>query len=594
MFGSNNAFLGGRTCALDRAKMLVGDPSAQQVCFQFSTNDGGLLPSDLDGSTPPPAGAPNYVVEYGTNSLDLFKFHVDFTTPANSTLTGPTVISVAPFSAACNGGGTCIPQGGTNQQLDSLADRLMYRLAYRNFGDHESLVVDHSVTAGTSVGVRWYELRNLSGTPTVFQQGTYAPDSKYRWMGSIAMDGSGDIAMGYSVSISTTFPSIAYTGRVPTDAPGTMEAETTIQAGTGSQISGLNRWGDYSAMTVDPVDDCTFWYTNEYLKATGSFNWSTRIASFKFPGCGTPPTNDFSISASPSTITVAQGQGASTSVSTAVTNGSAQSVSLSAGGLPSGATASFNPTTVTSGGNSTLTITTSATTPAAISTITITGTGASATHSTTVGLTVTAAPPANDFSIGANPSTLTLAQGAGGTSTISTVATNGSGTVTLSISGVPTGATASLNPTSVPAGSQSTLTVNTGSAAANSYTITITGTEGSVTHSTTVGLTVTPRPDFSISASPISLQESHNGGTTSTTVTVTPIGSFTGAVNLSVSGYPAGVTAVFTPTSVNNSGTSTLRLTSSNAPQGNYTLTITGTGPSSTHSTTVNLRLSKH
>jgi hypothetical protein len=123
---------------------------------------------------------------------------------------------------------------------------------------------------------------------------------------------------------------------------------------------------------------------------------------------------------------------------------------------------------------------------------------------------------------------------------------------------------------------------------------TITGTGASATHSTTVGLTVTPRPDFSISASPISLQESHNGGTTSTTVTVTPIGSFTGAVNLSVSGYPAGVTAVFTPTSVNNSGTSTLRLTSSNAPRGNYTVTITGTGPSSTHSTTVNLRLSKH
>ena len=221
---NGNTFLGGRICALDRAKMLVGDPTATQVCFQLGTNDGGLLPSDLDGSNPPPAGAPNYVVEYRNNSLDLFKFHVDFATPTNSSLTGPTNIPVAAFTPACNGGGTCIPQSGTSQQLDSLADRLMYRLAYRNFGDHESLVVDQSVTAGTSVGMRWYELRNPGGTPTVYQQGTYAPDSKYRWMGSIAMDSVGDIAMGYSVSSSTMFPSIAYTGRIPTDALGTMEA----------------------------------------------------------------------------------------------------------------------------------------------------------------------------------------------------------------------------------------------------------------------------------------------------------------------------------------------------------------------------------
>src|SRR5205823_9659134 len=120
---------------------------------------------------------PNYVLSFGTNSLLLWKFHVDWTTTANSSLAGPTSIPVAAFAAACGGGGTCIPQSGTSQQLDSLADRLMYRLAYRNFGDHESLVLNHAVTAGSSVGVRWYELRSPNATPSIFQQGTYAPDS---------------------------------------------------------------------------------------------------------------------------------------------------------------------------------------------------------------------------------------------------------------------------------------------------------------------------------------------------------------------------------------------------------------------------------
>ncbi len=161
----------------------------------------------------------------------------------------------------------------------------MYRLAYRNFGTHESLVVNHSVTAGSSVGVRWYELRSPNATPTVYQQGTYAPDATYRWMGSIAMDKVGDIALGFSASSGTVHPSIRGTGRLPADPLGTMRTERVIQAGAGSQLRFLSRWGDYSAMTVDPVDDCTFWYTNEYLKADGKFNWSTRIASFKFPGC---------------------------------------------------------------------------------------------------------------------------------------------------------------------------------------------------------------------------------------------------------------------------------------------------------------------
>jgi Bacterial Ig domain/Transmembrane protein 131-like N-terminal len=264
--------------------MLAGQ-SATQVCFQLSAAVGGLLPADLDGTTTPPAGSPDYMLYYGTNSLNLYKFHVDFNTPANSTFTGPTVINVAAFNALC-GGGICVPQPGTSNWLDSLADRLMFRLAYRNFGTHESLVVNHSVAVSGGGGVRWYEIQNPSGTPTVAQQGTFAPDSTYRWMGSVAMDQAGDIAVGYSKSSSTAYPSIAIAGRVPNDPSGTLEAETAVVSGTGSQTGTLTRWGDYSAMTVDPTDDCTFWYTTEYIKSNGTFNWNTRIVSFKFPACG--------------------------------------------------------------------------------------------------------------------------------------------------------------------------------------------------------------------------------------------------------------------------------------------------------------------
>jgi hypothetical protein len=291
IFNNGQTFAGSKVCALDRNAMLAGDPATQQ-CFQLSTSYGGLLPSDLDGTTAPPAGSPNYFMNFGSNSLRLWKFHVDFADSASTTFIGPTNIPVAAFSPAC-GGGTCISQPQTGQRLDSLGDRLMYRLAYRNFPGspgHESLVVDHSVTVGksrlsTNVGVRWYEIRDPNGAPKVFQQGTFAPDSTSRWMGSIAMDKQGNIALGYSASSGSVYPSIRYTGRLVTDAAGTMQAEKVIMAGGGSQLPKLSRWGDYSAMTVDPVDDCTFWYTNEYLKASGTWNWSTRITSFKFPGC---------------------------------------------------------------------------------------------------------------------------------------------------------------------------------------------------------------------------------------------------------------------------------------------------------------------
>ena len=290
IFTNGVSFAGSKACAYDGAAMRSG-AAATQVCFQLSTAFGGLLPSDLDGSTAPPAGSPNFFLNFGTNSLNLWKFHVNFVTPASSTFTGPTNIPVAAFTVPCNGGGACIPQPGTTQKLDSLGDRLMYRLAYRNNAGVESLVVNHSVAVGTNkrnriTSVRWYELRSPNGTPTVFQQGTLGTtDGIHRWMGSIAMDKVGDIAVGYSASSSGILPSIRYTGRVAGDPLGQMQTENIIQNGGGSQLPNLNRWGDYSSLSLDPIDDCTFWYTTEYLKSSGTFNWSTRIASFKFPGC---------------------------------------------------------------------------------------------------------------------------------------------------------------------------------------------------------------------------------------------------------------------------------------------------------------------
>ena len=287
MFDGNTfAFLGARACAMDRSRMLKGQ-SATQVCFQQSQSTASLLPADLDGSIAPSKGEPNFLLSLGTNALRLWKFHADFKTPDKSTFSGPISIPVASFTLACGGTGwACIPQNGTATLLDSLGDRLMYRVAYRRFSDgHEALLVSHAVTVGKGVGIRWYEIRNPNAKPIPFQQGTFAPDNSFRWISSMAMDQRGDIAVGYSLSSPSLFPSISVTGRTPDDPPGALEGETTFQAGGGAQ-TGLSRWGDYSAMTIDPLDDCTFWFTTEYLKATGPLqNWSTAIFAFQFPDC---------------------------------------------------------------------------------------------------------------------------------------------------------------------------------------------------------------------------------------------------------------------------------------------------------------------
>jgi hypothetical protein len=495
--GSTGPFVGPEICALDRTKMLAGQPATQQ-CKTLGTNDGGMLPSDSEGPTPPPAGAANPILEFGTNDLLVYKFHVDWSNTANTTLTGPATIPVAAFAPACNGG-TCIPQSGTSQQLDSLADRLMYRLDYRNFGDHDSLVVDHSIVAGSSVGVRWYELRNVTsatGTPTLYQQGTYAPDSSYRWMGSAAMDGNGDIGLGYSVSSSTMHPAIRYTAHAVTDPLGVMgQGEGSIIEGTGSQtkylgIQPLSRWGDYSSLSVDPSDDCTFWYTNEYIASNGAFNWHTRIGTFKVAGCGTTASPDFSVSASPGTQTVTAG-GSTTYTATGTSlNGYSKSVTWNVSGLPTGAGGSFSPASSTPTASSTLTVTTGPSTPAGTYTLTITASDGTLSHSTPVTLVVQAQAPVGDFTIAATPSSRTVSRGGSTSYTVTITPTGGfTGSVALSVTGVPSKTSASFNPGSTT--STSTLSVSTSRPTGRgTYTLTITGKSGSVTHSTTVTLVV--------------------------------------------------------------------------------------------------------
>ncbi|HEX7173821.1 MAG TPA: hypothetical protein VF240_00870, partial [Pyrinomonadaceae bacterium] len=314
---AGTAFLGVGVFALDRAKLLAGDPAASYIYFDLETavpNARSMLPSDADGLTPPPAGAPNVFSYFNANefvgetdSLRLYNFHADFSNPAASTFTQrpESPLAVAAFDPRNPAGEDDIeqpPPATTGSALDSISDRLMYRLQYRNYGTHESLAVNHTVNvgAGTTLathqaGVRYYELRRTlpAGAWAVNEQATFAPDATNRWMGSAAMDHQGNLAVGYSASSNTVFPSIRYAGRLASDPPnGLFQGENTIIAGGFSQTATGSRWGDYSSLNVDPKDDCTFFYTQEYYAADNpatTAEWQTHVGSFKVnPACQAP------------------------------------------------------------------------------------------------------------------------------------------------------------------------------------------------------------------------------------------------------------------------------------------------------------------
>ena len=288
---SGTTFLGTQAFAFDRTKMLCGLPATfiTPGITPGGGNNEAFMPSDLDGPVLPPPGAPNSYVEFpdGGNGTTYrtWHFHVDFATPVNSTFTqfaGPPAApyTALPFSAI-------VPQLPPQTNLDGLGDRGMYRNAYRNFGTpsapNESLVGNFSVSSGGVAGVRWFELKNVTNGPvTVNQESTYQPDTTWRWMGSAAMDHSGDFAIGYSASSSAINPQLRYAGRLSTDPPSTLaQGEAHLFDGTGSQSDTSSRWGDYSCLVADPVDDTTMFYTTEYYATNSSFNWRTRIGAFR-------------------------------------------------------------------------------------------------------------------------------------------------------------------------------------------------------------------------------------------------------------------------------------------------------------------------
>ncbi|MCX6245846.1 MAG: T9SS type A sorting domain-containing protein [Bacteroidetes bacterium] len=277
----SGSWLGPAACALDRAKMLVGDQSATMVMYTLPSSSEGPLSLDCDSEFPPD-GTPNNISYLVQNppQINMYEFHPDFTNPGNSTFTQTTSIPISSFGTM---GGNVIPQQGTSAKLDAFSRKgLMFRMPFRKFSNYWSVVASFTVSASGKAGIRWVELRNTGSGWTLYQEGTYAPDAvNHRWMPSIAMDTSGNIALGYSVSSSSMYPAIRYTGRLKNDPLGTMTiAEKGIINGGGSQTDNSGRWGDYSAMTVDPAAPGTFWFTSEYYSSTSGASWQTRIASF--------------------------------------------------------------------------------------------------------------------------------------------------------------------------------------------------------------------------------------------------------------------------------------------------------------------------
>ncbi len=529
-----NSFLGAAACALDRGNMLFGKAATMQ-CFNPGGAYAGLLPSDLDGLTMPPAGSPNFFLNFGSNSLNLWKFHVDFKAASNSTFTGPASIPVAAFTEAC-GGGSCVPQSGTSQLLDSLGDRLMYRLAYRNFGSNESIVFNHSVNAGNgNTGVRWYEIRNPNGAPTVYQQGTYAPDSNYRWMGSIAMDNVGNMALGYSVSSGSMHPAVRYTGRLPIDPLGTMESEQTIIDGKGSQTN-YSRWGDYSSMALDPMDDCTFWYTTEYLETTG-FYWSTRIVSFSFPS--SCPGVSYSIAGTvviPGVTMTLSGAANGTVVSNAGGNYSFSGLANGTYAVtPSAAGYTFTPPSIT----------------ATVNKGNVIGQNFVATSLTNVTYSISGAVTTSGGSALAGV-TMTLSGAASGTTTTDTSGNysftglaNGTYTVTPSLTGY------TFSPTSI------TVTVNNGNVTGQNFT----GTANTTTTFSISGKVTTsggsPIAGVTLTLSGTATGSTNTGGSGTYT--------FTGLANGTYTITPTKNRYTFSPTSI------TLNINNANATGQNFT-----------------------
>ena len=280
-------------CVAERAKMLKGEPANEQCVIVDGVNF--LNNADIDGKALPPPGAPNIMMAAGGTQLKkvfeddgiyVWKFHVDWQNAANTKVTGPEKITVAPYHYLCDGQLTnCVPQPGTDRRLDAQGDKIMARLVYRKIGNRESVVAVHSInTSAKAGGVRWYEFRvNKDRSVKLHQQGTYAPDGFYRWMASPAIDRKGNIGIGYSFGGAPNFAGQRFAGRLANDPLGLLTLKETILV-EGEGIQNVMRWEDYTQTAVDPSDDCTIWYVGDYIKK-GETNYSSKIGAFRFPNC---------------------------------------------------------------------------------------------------------------------------------------------------------------------------------------------------------------------------------------------------------------------------------------------------------------------
>ena len=281
-------------CVAERDRMLKGEPAREQCVIVDGVNF--LNTSDLDGKAQPPRGAPNIVIAAGGTQLKgaltdsvlfAWQFHVDWRDTSQTRLTGPQVMPVAPYAYLCGGQLTsCVPQPGTERRLDAQGDKIMARFVYRRLRGRETLVAVHSVnTSMGGGGVRWYEFSvNQNRSLALRQQGTFTPDSLYRWMASPAIDMNGGIGIGYSFGGTPHFAGQRFAGRAADDPLGQLTLhEAVLVQGEAAQINTL-RWEDYTQTSMDPTDDCTIWYVGDYIKKDAP-SYSSRIGAFRLPGC---------------------------------------------------------------------------------------------------------------------------------------------------------------------------------------------------------------------------------------------------------------------------------------------------------------------
>jgi hypothetical protein len=617
---TNNGFQedGVVACALDRADMIIGATALPPQCFRTPTSGGSLFtahslePADIEGTTPPPAGSPEYFVSIQNPIIDgvtttsdtfnLWQFHVDWSNPANSTFTQGTV-SAPVYTPGCYNvrfptNTVCVPEpstASTNQPIDSVGDRFMWRLAYRNFGTYQSYLASHTVQVGTGAlsqtGIRWYELRG-NGVPTIFQSGTVSPDSSlYRFMPSIAQDQSANAAVGYSVSSASTHPGIRASYWNLTNQ--TTPTELSLFSGAGDEENSY-KWGDYTSMTVDPVGGCAFWYVNEYFNTnqtgTGKPIWQTRISTFTLPSCGTVTVSPTSLtfgSQAVGTTSATQNVTLTNTLSTALTinNIFGSGTNLSDFGqsndcgssVPAGDSCTIGITfTPTGTGTRTATLNISDSAGNSPQTVALTGTG---TNSATISLSTTSINFGN--------------QAYGTTSGVSQITVNNTGASTVTFSSIGlTGTNAASfgeSDNCVPtlaAGKTCAINVTFSPAAAASYSAAVTLTDNAANSPQNVSLAGTGIVPVTLSASslgfgtvlvgssstasPVTLTNKMSVALTGITVAASGTGfSQTNTCGTSVAaGGQCKITVTFTPTVAGSeTGAVTITDNAANSPQ---------------------------